>query len=311
MDMMKVYCEYEPNESGKGQFLGRLMRALPSVKFTANWKNADVALGFTRWRTQFAGLPLVLRIDGIYLQKHHQHEWNNKRIRKSIDKSDVVVFQSGFAKKMVEGMFGNAKKSLVIFNGADAEDYDVPPAQSYFKKNIIMSSKWSARDSRSHKRLDEALDYFKKYLRANPDTKLWIAGRTKKKYEDSLQMQFLGHLDSATLAQYLKLADVFVHIPWYSWCDNAVVEAIAAGCSVVSSNNGGNAELVKQCNGIIVETDEEMVPGWQSKEIPAPDLSHMDKAMSLAWGHKMNTKPIDIYNIAKQYVEAFECALSL
>ena len=79
------------------------------------------------------------------------------------------------------------------------------------------------------------------------------------------------------MAQWMRAADVFC-LPSYSeGCPNVVVEALACGRPVVSTEVGGVPELVNESNGILVAPrdavalrtalDKALDKAWDSDEI--------------------------------------------
>ena len=80
---MKVYLDYEFNNTGKGKFLQRLCEALRpmGVKFTDDQKKAVVALGISKWRSKVR-LPKVLRVDGVRIESGRKALWYNGLRRK-------------------------------------------------------------------------------------------------------------------------------------------------------------------------------------------------------------------------------------
>jgi hypothetical protein len=153
---MKIYSEYAPNISGKGKFLSRLFPELRKLgaEILSTPDGADVKLALTRIRTTHKqDLPTVLRMDGIHLVDNKKNRWNNKRVKKSIKKADYVVYQSRFAKRMIEGILKvKPKGDCVIYNGAKKPDY---PVSTGLPIDVIMVARWA---NRRHKRLKEMLN---------------------------------------------------------------------------------------------------------------------------------------------------------
>ena len=117
---MKVFIEYVSDISGKSKFINRLIPALGKLGVTIHSSpiGCDVALGLNRWKSKIR-IPKVLRIDNIKKSKYR-----NDLMRRSVKKSDAVIFQSEYAKKLV---FKKLKivpnKYYVIHNGDDPNEY--------------------------------------------------------------------------------------------------------------------------------------------------------------------------------------------
>lgn len=305
---MKLYIQYEKgNQSGKGKFIERLVPELEKLGCSCQWERsgADATLGLTRWREETVGKK-ILRIDGIYLFSDKHNDWNNKRIRKSIKSADVVIYQSAFAKRSVESVLKvRASKDYVIFNGANPGDYTEQIASPY-PVNVVCSAKWYARDNREHKRLVDLYTIAIEYTKKHSDTCFWFAGETGKfKPFNTDQIKFLGALPEVELRKYLKMAQIYLHIPWYSWCDNSLIEAICAGCIPIGSNIGGNAEVIKACGGIIVTTDKDFGKRITTEKPPKINaglvIDAIEGASDLA--ANINVEPVSIKTIAKKYCE--------
>jgi len=84
-----------------------------------------------------------------------------------------------------------------------------------------------------------------------------------------------------------------------------------AGCIPISSNQGGNAEFVKKCNGIIVDIDREIKPKYMRLKPPKINEQRVFEGIDQAFrlSPEINIEPIHIKNIAKQYKEVFEAVV--
>lgn len=64
---------------------------------------------------------------------------------------------------------------------------------------------------------------------------------------------YMGRLEHEEIPQYLFAADCFCLPTLNEGCSNAIVEAIAAGLPVVSSNLPFNNDILDECNSIVVD----------------------------------------------------------
>jgi len=233
---MKVFLDYEIGDSGKSKFLKRLIPAMAKigVEFRGKQDGCDVALGISKWRTK-TKIPKVLRIDGVYIDGDGQrNEWINDQIKKSIKKSDAVIFQSQFAKKkVIEVLKPKIKQCCVIYNGANPEDYDVEPIDTGFERNVISVAKWCNRHGlRKQKGLKKNIKTMTAMAEKEPKTGFFIAGKVPDKYKDTDRIKFLGKIDEPILRRYLKACDRMVYMATLDWMPNALTEAIVAGCDI-------------------------------------------------------------------------------
>jgi len=299
---MKVFIDYDINNSGKGKFLQRLMPELEKLGVESRFKpeGCDVALGIARWRTK-PDMPKVLRVDGIYLDGDDKRDkWINKHVKKSIERADCVIFQSEFSRKMVnKKLKPKIKLDTVIFNGADPKDYaDVESIDTGFKYNIIASAKWCNRHgNRKHKRLKAIISVAKMITSIRNDVKFLIAGKTEEKYNSTKQIEFLGYLEEPMLRRYLKTANVMVYLAKLDWMPNAVIEALCAGTPVICTQGHGVEEVVRATTGIVVNNKiDEAEVIWNINDL----LDHK---------RLVNVGAVHIKNIAKKYKNVFERVL--
>ena len=67
---------------------------------------------------------------------------------------------------------------------------------------------------------------------------------------------FKGPLDHELIPQYVNCSDVFVMPTQKEGCCNAVVEALAIGVPVISSNRPFNEDILNDSNSILVDPDD-------------------------------------------------------
>lgn len=291
---MKLFLDYEPNTSGKGKFLQRLLPVLADigVKVCSDQNRCDIALGISWWHSKIK-IPRVVRVDGVHLTKNDKSDYKNNRIRTAIKKSHGVIFQSQYAKSKVTDKLGvSPKKSTVIFNGANPADYaEKTPLRGKF--NVISSAKWCHRNGyRKHKRVHTVMEVAEATV--NPDIHFYIAGKLLDKFNDTRNLTFLGQLDDDTLRRYLASADLMLYPAKYDWCPNAVVEALCANTPVVCTDGHGVEELVRACGGVVVSNDI--------------DVAQVVDAIvaSYASPPKVNVDPVHVQTVALQYKQFFE-----
>lgn len=314
---MNLYIQYKLKDCGKSKFLIRLIHELEKlgVKCRFEPKKADVALIMYKFRDKIPKCPKVARIDGIPVSGHARDKWIvKKKIGKDVNKCQAIIYQSYFSQNMVNAiMKPKVKRQYVIWNGASSKEFDVEPIKSEHEKNIILSSKWYMREDRIWKRLREMWDIAVNYVcMRSSNTCFWIAGETngiEKSWPKHDRIKFLGHLSNKELKPYLKMADIILHLSWFSWCDNALIEAMHAGCYPITNNTGGNPEYVRACNGTILNIDKSIPYKKMAKLIPPKfDKNIVMNAIEdvLKERTEINLEPINIKNIANQYYEVFK-----
>ena len=314
---MRLYIQYSLNDSGKGRFLNRLIPALKKigVKTQFKEKGADVAMLLTRARDKFPKIPTVVRMDGItILDNKEERKRIKQKILPSVNKCNAIIYQSEFCKYMLNGIFKpKVKKQYVIYNGADPKEFDVKPVESKYYRNVIMAAKWfDGKRFRDYKRLRQMWECAVQYVNMQSGTtNFWIAGETggiEKNWPKHERVQFLGHLDDKTLKSYFKASQIYFHMPWYSWCDNSLVEAISAGCMPVVSNNGGNSEVAEDCNGVVLNMDQKMRAKRTNNGAPPLNAYKVMEGINEGFNtmREVDQSPIHIDNIARKYKKVFE-----
>lgn len=223
----------------------------------------DLGLSFTRFGCDVNiinayGKPSpfskqLARFDGLYfdaVNSVYDSEDKNKLLKSVFYGVDGIIFQSHFNYKQYKHKFGVANvPTSIIMNGAGREFY---PGQGRLdlgdKKNICCAANW-----RAHKRLSQTIDAFA--LLPASDFRLFVVGGDPDNNLHSPEnIVFTGSLSASHFSELLRNMDAFVHLSWLDSCPNVVVEALRCGVPIVSSNQGGTRELVKN-NGLILELD--------------------------------------------------------
>ena len=302
-------CEH----TGKGRFLNRLIPALQAlgVEIVEPGQPADInlAVGKNVWKS--TADYNIIRLGDAHKEKGHKKL--NKRKWKAVQNADGVIYQSKYSQRLCETFIGKPDcPTAVIFNGADPKEFDVAPFKSKYKYNFMASARvWTPQ-----KRLQDIKDAF---VSADIDSSaLWIVGGNKRfqwGIGKRMNIEGLGLVSTPVLASLYKLCNALIDITWLSACPNSVVEALVAGCPVISGNDGGIHELGwndrlfslrYSCIGSDALWNGEVVD--LSKPPPFYQHGLIENIKGMAYHKKpeFTYKALHISNIAKQYLEFFK-----
>lgn len=188
-----------------------------------------------------SGKPIVLRLDNIPLDSRNRGTAIS-RLREFIACADKIIYQSQWSR--VRYLEFGAPDGEVIYNGVDTDLFK--PGKK--REKLLAYVRYSRSEN---KRLDEAIEMYRRYHYKHQDSTLWIIGRYS---DDSLRYHFdfyngedamyCGVLDHEALAG--SLAEVSVGlVPYYAdSCPNTVLEMMACGVVPVYNEYGGTQEIV-------------------------------------------------------------------
>ena len=180
----------------------------------------------------------------------------NRSNRALLKKSDVIVYQSEFSKRMQHQFVGSSKKiSSVILNGVPGEVFYPKKRIETETVDIVITASF-----RLHKRLLDAIDLvnalnirnLQKYqLHIIGDMDVLTAEAIKSK--DLSHCVFYGRVESELLPDLYKRFDLGVSPSLFDPCPNSVVEMIACGLPVISTSESGASELIQSGELIVKE----------------------------------------------------------
>ena len=297
---MKICIAEDMNrvDSGKHKFLNRLSTELKKNGCKLVDNDADILLHIGRNITGKRSKKVIMRVDGLILNRSQPYEKNNKKILKYINKSDAVIYQGDFCKDAYEKFLGVDKKNMCIHNGADQSEFLKRDVKNYF----FSYCRW-----RPHKRYKNICDGFINAVENGLDSILYIGGEVDK-YEKVMHpnIKYLGWISSDDIKKYLSHAIATIHLSWLDWCPNSMVESIVAGCPIIYSDSGGSPEIGKFGGISILDTQWDFTPTflydppWISEDI-------MSNALIEIKGKKIdvNREALNIKKISEEYLNFF------
>lgn len=180
-----------------------------------------------------------------------------------VNNADKVITPSLYFKKLVSEWVDNTDKVQCIYNGIDLTD--IPEStNSYEQKTIITAGRlvpW------------KGFGPLILAMKSLPDWKLFIAGDgpMRKELEDLIlgnylqsRVFLLGQVDRKELIKKIQESDVFVLNTHFESFSFQVVEAMACGIPVITTNVGNLGEIIdNEQNGVLVTPDDtEAIVKW-------------------------------------------------
>lgn len=193
--------------------------------------------------------------------QHNKYGWKVELLRKfqkiTVNGAHSVITPSRYFKNLVSGWVKNPGKVFCIYNGIDLSS--IPPHSGKYEPRTIISAgrlvEW------------KGFDTLIRLMKKMPDWKLSIAGDGPLRKElESLaltegvndRISFLGQIPKKEMIDALQKSEIFVLNTFFESFSFQVVEAMASGVPVITTNIGNLAEIIDDGkNGILVSPNDE------------------------------------------------------
>lgn len=297
--------------TGPNVFASRLCKSLFSlghdVVLTGN--NADVSLVFIEPSGNTLANKVIQRIDGIWFAPNQFYS-HNVHIKNLYDRTDAVMFQSEFDKKMVTKWWGDPRLHEVVNNGIDVTPIKeltitgLIDLRKRYETLFVCSSNWHPQ-----KRLQSNIDLFF-HLRKTccPNSCLIVLGSNPNVWTQDPHVVFAGSQPPEVYMQVFAAANWMLHLAYIDHSPNVVTEALSQGTPVICADSGGTKELVGDFGIVLKEAKQYELELLDYDKPPVIDFSHLT---SLPDKHQLGQHAdIDIDIIAKRYVALFERVLA-
>ncbi len=192
-----------------------------------------------------------------------QSKINTFLVNKLYPKADLIVSNAKASAKDLEENFGvDPKKTRVIYNPIDLDKINsISPIRNFFNAEFInLVSLGRLQDVKNQKLLIDAVAPFKK-------TRLYIFGEGELRNNLETQINALGIEDRVFLMgfesnpfQYLKAADVFVFGSNHEGFPNVLLEAMACGLPILSTNCKSGPDEIMELK--LPKVDEIMITDY-------------------------------------------------
>lgn len=222
--------------------------------------------------------------------------------------ADRVISNSEGLKRLAEK--SKTKKQIdIIYNGIDIDHFKPETENNFQDKFIITPGASRVTDRKGLNYLIEAVAILsKKYPRIY--LKIMGDGNAREKLEQLVKkmklenkIEFLGRIPREETVKYYQEASLFVLPSLNEGMSNAMLEALAVGLPIISTNTGGASELVADGqNGFIVKfKDSQDIAEKIEKLILDEDLRKKMSVASRTLAEKMSWK-----NVAEKYFEEYK-----
>lgn len=192
------------------------------------------------------GAKIVLRVDNI-LEDSKNRNTGMPRIRDFAEMSDVVVYQSEWARKLMKPYAGDGE---VIYNAVDTDIFYPRKEKKDWRNIRILYTKHSRNEVKNW----HYVQYFwREYNLENKNDTLVLAGQFSDEtqrinnpfeFHNGENYVYEGRLDPNQMADVIRSCDV-AYLPYsFDACSNTVIECQACGVPVLFEPNGGTPEIV-------------------------------------------------------------------
>lgn len=201
---------------------------------------------YTAINAKTNGKPIILRVDNI-LEDSKNRSTGMSRMRDFASLCDVVVYQSEWARRLMTPYCG---KGMIIKNGVDTNIFYPRKEEKDWDNIRVFYGKFSRGEG---KNVNVVQYWWREYNLDKEGDTLVLAGRfadDMRKIENPFEFhndekfEYLGVLDSVSLADCLRHCDV-AFLPYFAdAAPNQVLEAQACGLPVIYEEYGGTQEVV-------------------------------------------------------------------
>ena len=205
-------------------------------------------------------IPLVVTEHNSLVLREKIHPKRISALRDVVEHSGKFICVSEALKKAVKNLTNTEKEILVIPNSVDSS------LEFINRKAQDVITFVSVGNLISGKRFDLTLRAFAKAKESIEDARLLIVGdgvlreeliKLSKNLGISSAVTFTGRVSREEIGKIYNEAHIFVLPSDAETFGVVYIEALACGCPVIATRNGGAEEIVNEDRGILVDKDDE------------------------------------------------------
>lgn len=268
------------------RFFSRLLRVVK--KSDIIYAQGPVSSGYPAyWANKFLKKKLVVKITGDYAWEIYSLkndiidvlDFQNKKISGKFNtlrklemrvcqSADKIIVPSNFLAKLVTCWGVESSRIEIIYNGVDFEPLDIEKEKARREIGISGNIILSVGRLVPWKGFKMLIKIMPELLKGDSFARLIIIGDGPEKESLEIMKNNMGLNNKVYLAgkklqeelkMYLAAADMFVLNTAYEGFSHQILEAMAAGAPIITTNAGGNPEIVKQGkNGFMVKYNDEL-----------------------------------------------------
>lgn len=207
------------------------------------------------WEQSVQRFGVEDNLDEFLLKTYSKKVEKFRKVQKyTADVSDIIIVPSEYLKSVVMKWGIEESKIKVIYNSVDVEDVKVRKSEDIVFLSAGRLVPW--------KGFATLIDIFHEIGKQYPNVKLRIAGSgpqhdvLQSKIGDSSNIVLVGQLEKEKLYREIKSASYFILNTSYEGLSHQLIEAMKLETPILTSNVGGNPELIENMHsGILFEYD--------------------------------------------------------
>jgi len=206
-------------------------------------------------------LPYIVSLRGSDVPFYNKRFfWLDKYIFQYLSKliwrkAESVVTNSQGLKNLANQILPT-KNINIIYNGVDMVQFR--PISKKNNELVFLSTSRLIKRKGVEYLIYAFLDFIKLYknckllILGDGDLKSYLMQLVNKS-EFKKNIFFLGTIDHKNLHEYYQQSDVFILPSLNEGMSNSILEAMASGLAVITTDTGGTKELINENNGIIID----------------------------------------------------------
>lgn len=216
----------------------------------------------------------------LHNEMFHPDKISESKAVQCIKRVEFINTVSKFIADGVKKLYPEAADKLnVVYSGVNVEKYSSNRSSTGMANKLILKKQYNLTDKKvilhvtrlsPKKGTHIVISAMKKVVKTHPDTALvvvgskWYGKNEEDKYgvycknlckDISDNVVFTGFIPPSEMPQYYNLGDIFVCASqWEEPLARVHYEAMAAGLPIITTDRGGNGEIIEQdVNGLLIK----------------------------------------------------------